>query len=111
MNISFSLTTPQVLNRTKFVTRRLGWEELQVGQRLVAIEKGQGLKKGEKVRRLCTIKVLEVRREPLNAITQEDVTLEGFPDMTREEFIKFFCKANRCQPTTIITRIRFGYVL
>jgi hypothetical protein len=111
MNISFHLTTPQFKARTKFVTRRLGWEKLVAGKILQAVEKGQGLKKGEKVKTLGNIIVLNVRREPLNAITKEDVILEGFPDMTTDEFIEFFCRANKCEPDTEVTRIEFGYLL
>lgn len=63
--MSFSLTTPQVLARTKTVTRRIGWWYLRRGQILRAIEKGQGLKKGEKVRLLGFIRILSTRTERL----------------------------------------------
>jgi hypothetical protein len=51
-NMSFSLTTPQVYAGTKTVTRRLGWRFAKAGQRVCAVEKGMGLKKGEKVKRI-----------------------------------------------------------
>lgn len=109
-NISFALTTPQFIARQKFVTRRIGWNNLSRGSILQAIEKGQGLKKGEKVVRLGKIFVTDVRREPLAAITAKDVILEGFPDMSRTEFIEFFCRANKCPDTEEVTRIEFGYL-
>lgn len=61
--MSFSLTTPQFLARTKTVTRRLGWARAKVGDIVTAVEKAQGLKAGEKVRRLGTIRLLSVERE------------------------------------------------
>ena len=45
--ISFSLTTPQFRDGTKDVTRRLGWTFLKPGDRLCAVVKAMGLKKGE----------------------------------------------------------------
>jgi len=109
-NISFSKTIPQFKARTKTVTRRIGWEFLRPGDLLMAIEKGQGLKKGGKVVKLGPIRILKAFRTPLSLIDQQDVIREGFPDMSPDEFVAFFCKAMRCQPDKIVTRIRFEYV-
>ena len=109
-NMSFSMTKRQVRERTKFVTRRLGWENLKPGERVMAIEKGQGLKKGERVERLCIIECVGKRRESLNAITREECALEGFPDMSPDEFVGMFCKANGCTKKTVVSRIEFRYV-
>ena len=107
-NMSFALTTEQVLNETKTVTRRLGWKNLEQYQEVWACKKCMGLKKGEKVEKIAMLTILNVRREPLNAITQEEVVKEGFPDMTRDQFIKFFCKTHKgCTPDTEVTRIEF----
>ena len=106
-NISFSLTTQQFLDGSKTQTRRLGWLHVKVGDVLNAIEKGQGLKKGEKVKRLGQIRVTAVRREPVFLITPEDVVKEGFPKMSPHEFICFFVKANNCQRMTEVTVIEF----
>ncbi len=111
--ISFSMTTDQVNAQAKDVTRRLGWENVKVGEQLQAIEKGQGLKKGEKVVKLCVIEVASVKREPLSAMKvygQIECKREGFPDMTPEQFIRMFCIANRCDADLIVTRIEFRYV-
>ena len=91
-NMSFSQTTPQFLDETKDITRRLGWLFLEAGDLVMAIEKGQGLKKGEKVKRLGVIEIVSVRRERLDAITQEEVVREGYPDWTPQRFIEHFCK-------------------
>jgi hypothetical protein len=130
-NISFQLTTEQVRSRTKTVTRRLGWRTVRPGDLLQAIVKGQGLKKGEHPEKLCVIRVVNVNREPLNHLTissetgplkvaiygayfYDDATREcakeGFPKMSPESFVEFFCKANGCPTQVIVTRIEFEYV-
>jgi hypothetical protein len=108
--LSFAATTPQILARTKTVTRRLGWRFIVAGDVVQAIEKGQGLRKGERVRRLAVLEVVSVRREPLRAITAEDVEREGFPGMSAEWFVDFFCRLNGCTPDTEVTRIAFRYL-
>lgn len=110
-NISFALTTPQFIDGTKTVTRRMGWEHLQGGEVLCVVEKSQGLKRGEKVRRLGEIRIVSARREPLSAITKEEVVREGFPNKPVSWFIKFFCQTHHgCTPDSLITRIEFQKV-
>ena len=93
MNISFSLTLPQVRAGTKDVTRRCGWEHLNPGQVLHGIEKGQGLKKGEHVKFIRDVQVVSVRRERLDRIITEpiygleEVRREGFPELTPRQFV------------------------
>lgn len=108
-NISFAYTTRQFRNRTKTVTRRKGWLRLKPGQYLRAVEKGMGLKKGEKVKVLGTIRVLSVRREPLEAITMDDVIKEGFDLMTPESFVDLYIKINGGDRDQVVTRIEFEY--
>lgn len=110
-NMSFALTTPQILARRKTVTRRLGWQTLKAGETIQAIEKGQGLKKGEKARKLAVLRVESVRRERLDAITQQDVYAEGFSGMDCAAFIDMFCRSHRpCEYWWAITRIEFSYI-
>ncbi len=110
-NMSFALTTPQILARTKTVTRRAGWAFLRLGDRIQAVEKGMGLKKGETVRRLAVLRVESVSRGPLQqGFTQDDVAREGFPDMTPDAFTEMFCRTHKgCTPDTVVTRIAFSY--
>lgn len=111
-NISFSLTTPQFIAGKKDVTRRCGWRNLKAGERLMAIEKGMGLKKGEKVKKLGVIEVVSVRRETLWEVNAEPNACrrEGFPDWEPDQFVKFFCKANKIRVADTVTRIEFRKV-
>jgi len=51
--------------------------------------------------------------ERLSAILQEadGPAKEGFPDMTGEQFVDFFCKHMKCDPLQEVTRIEFVHVL
>lgn len=109
-NISFSATKAQFRAHTKTVTRRMRWERLQAGDRLMGVEQAQGLRRGEKIVKMGAIEVVSVRREPLNAITPADVIQEGFPDLTPAQFVRFFCEFNTCAPDAMVTRIEFRYV-
>lgn len=109
-NMSFALTTPQLLAREKTVTRRLGWLYLRAGDYVQAVKKGMGLKPGEKLERLCVIRIVKTTRERLGEITAEDCAREGFPHMSPAEFVEFFCKTHKgCVPASIVTRIEFDY--
>jgi len=109
-HISFSMTTPQFLDGSKDVTRRMGWKQLKAGDELCAAKKCMGLKPGEQIERLGMIRVKAVRREPLADITPDDVVREGLPAWSTEEFIAFFCAGHGCQPSDIVTRIEFERV-
>lgn len=105
--MSFSMTKAQFLDGSKTVTRRLGWRNLEPGEELVAVEKCMGLQKGERQKVLGRLRVIDVRREPLSHITEEDVVSEGFPNMTTGDFIGVFANAMKCWGSTIVTRIEF----
>lgn len=126
-HISFAQTKAQILARRKFVTRRLGWEWLVAacarGERplLSGIEKGRGLKRGEKVKPLSVIRVLDARREPLRRLTDDvdyglrEIELEGFGDDENLKWpsvwVPWFCAGHRgCTPDSTITRIHFDYL-
>lgn len=113
-NISFALTTPQFIAGTKDVTRRMGWLFLIKDEELQGIEKGQGLGKGGKVKKLGLIRIVSVRREPLSLMITsprygvDECRREGFPDMSPREFVEFFCKGHKgCTSLSIVTRIEF----
>jgi hypothetical protein len=109
-NMSFSLTTQQIRDRSKDVTRRLGWFFLSPGDRLNACVKCQGLRPGEKIERLALIEVVSVSREPLNHIDARDVHREGFPGMTPDEFVAMFCEHMNVSRSTMVFRIEFRYL-
>lgn len=109
-NMSFAMTTDQVRAQTKTVTRRFGWWFLKAGDVVNGVEKAMGLQKGEKINRLCQIRVVSVRREPLNAITQDDVRREGFPDWTPEQFIQMLVDHYKIDPAANCNRIEFEYI-
>ncbi len=67
--MSFALTEPQLMDGSKTVTRRTGWQNLKPGTRLLAVRKAMGLKAGEKVQPLCEIEITSVRRERIDVIT------------------------------------------
>jgi hypothetical protein len=97
--MSFALTTQQIIDGTKNVTRRLGW-----------------LKPGEKVEKLrAPLRVVGVRREPLRWMTDsvfgdDECKREGFPHLSPEQFVEMFCATHKgCTPHTVITRIEFAY--
>ena len=114
-NISFMLTTDQIRNQSKTVTRRKGWKFLKVGDILNACVQCQGLKPGEKIERLGTIQVVDVRQEPLAAMLVTDygnneTKLEGFPHMTGKDFVGMFCDEMKSTLDQHITRIEFSYI-
>ena len=104
------LTTAQIKNRSKTVTRRRGWSFLKHGDILNACVKCMGLKKGEAIQKLCQIRVIDVRVEQLNVITQEECFKEGFPEKTPEEFVTMFVTHTGGLTCELITRIEFEYV-
>jgi len=84
---------------------------VKVGQTLMAVEKSMGLKSGEKIVRLGLIKVVSVRSEPLNAITQEDVVREGFPNLSPREFIDFLVNHYGIKDESrLVNRIEYRYL-
>ena len=109
-NMSFMLTTEQVKNKLKTVTRRMGWAFLKPGDIVNAVEKGMGLKKGEKIKRICQIRVISVDKVALIEISHADCFREGFPDMNPSEFISMFRKEMKCGLATDVNRIEFEYV-
>jgi hypothetical protein len=120
-NISFALTTEQVRNRTKTVTRRTGWKDLQPGTLLQPVVKGMGLKKGERVERIGRpIRIVSVRREPLFIEGHDrgdarygrmEAAREGFPThVSYGEFVDFFLAHNGGARSQVVTRIEFEYI-
>lgn len=113
--MSCSLTEAAVLDRTKTVTRRLGWLFLKPGDRLTLVRKAMGRRRAdgtvEPLVRLGEVEVVSVRRESLDLIDTADVRREGFPIQTPSWFVRFFCESHKgCKPDTTVTRIEWRYL-
>jgi hypothetical protein len=122
-NMSFALTTAQILAGSKTVTRRLGWLHAKPGQLIRPVRKCMGLQPGERIKVLRPpLRIVDVRREPLRRMTDDfeyglvEVALEGFandPEVGNPDaWVEFFIRSHRgCAPETVITRIAFSYEL
>lgn len=109
--MSFALTTKQVKEKTKDITRRQGWANLKAGTLLQPVEKGMGLKKGEKVKKIGgLIRVISNTSAPIEGICKSDVIREGFPNFKPSQFVEMYCKHNKVKPTDYCNRIVFEYV-
>lgn len=125
-NMSFALTTQQFIDGSKDVTRRLGWSFLKPGDHFMAVEKCQGLKKGEHVKKLGECVCEHNYQEPLREIIEFPMRIgfrpsilgpelfckteterEGFPNLTPEQFVEMFCREMHCTPETSVNRIEF----
>ena len=116
--MSVTLTEQAVVDRSKTVTRRLGWWADKNGRRLLVpgdhltlCRKVMGRKQGEALVRLAEVEVVDMSRQQVRvANTPDEAAREGFPDWTWGQFVAFFCKEMRCEPTTVVTRIEWRYV-
>ena len=104
------MTTDQIRAQTKTVTRRFGCSFLNPVDIVQAVEKAMGLRKGEKIKRLCLIRIVSTRTEPLRAITQDDVIKEGFPSWAPSEFVQMLIDHYKVEPTVSVNRIKFEYM-
>lgn len=122
--MAVSLTEDAVRDRTKTVTRRLGWTFLKPGDRLQLCRKVMGRKHAdgtvEPLERIALVEVVSVRRERLDSLfldSQSDyaacareVAREGFPGKSPEWFVRFFREHMHCTPDTVVTRIEWRYL-
>ena len=120
-NMSFALTTSQIQDGSKDVTRRLGWLQLKPGDLIRPVRKCMGLRPGEKIQPLRDpVRVVSVRRERLDLMTADldygidEVRREGFANHPEygwpSTWVEMFCATHKgCTPSTIITRIEFTY--
>jgi len=120
-NMSFALTTQQIMDGTKTVTRRLGWAQLTPGELFRPVYKCMGLKKGEVVQCIRDpLVAISIRLEPLDLLLNDlaygmaECAREGFGDHPvyrwPQNFVEYFCSTHRgCTPASIVTRIEFAY--
>lgn len=112
-NMSFFYTTDQMLAELKWITRRVGWWFLESGDLVMAVKKGMGLKKDEKIQRLYPIQIITATPEPLSRLlvadqyAYDEVLKEGFPDMSPKQFVEFFCDSHKCNSDKVVNRIHF----
>jgi hypothetical protein len=104
------MTTQQFKDGKKDITRRFGWWTLKPGDRVRAVEKAMGLKKGEKMVSLGEIEIVSTRKEPLWVIDQDDCIREGFPHMSPDQFIRMLTEHYGCNPQETVNRIEFRRV-
>ena len=105
-NISFDIIADAIVSREKDVTRRLGWGNLKAITRLWAVRNARSAN----IERLALIEVVSVASEPLNAITQDDVIREGFPDYSPQDFVDMLVGHYKITPDSLVNRIEFKYI-
>ncbi|HWP58983.1 MAG TPA: hypothetical protein VNL14_13910 [Candidatus Acidoferrales bacterium] len=112
--ISFAHTTPQLLERSKTVTRR-DWTDKHA-QKFRAGEVVQAYDKSPRCggKRVCFIRIKEIRLEALEALRNPiygpaEMIKEGFPGRDPLEFEKTFFSHSRRQDGTVY-RIEFEIV-
>jgi hypothetical protein len=109
--MSVALTEKAVRDRTKTVTRRMGWRFAKPGDRLTLCRKVMGRQPGEPLVRIAEVEIVSVRRERLLDIDDDDVVREGFGDeFVPSEFVDFFCEHMNVAPETEVTRIEWRYL-
>ena len=99
--MSCFLTIDQVRRRQKTVTRRHvdSWLKLRSGDLLPLIEKGQGLKRGEKQVLITKVEVVSVCVESLlDGLSPAEVEREGFGAVHPAEFAAFWAAAHGHKP-------------
>lgn len=119
--MSFALTESQIMDGSKTVTRRLGWQFLKPGDFVRPVRKAMGLKHGEKV---CVLRdplrIVSVRRERLGALLDsmeygfQEAALEGFGNHPEyrypSAFVNFFIDTHKGSHLDMfVTRIAFSY--
>lgn len=106
--MSFSATVEQMHSCQKTVTRRdpNTWKNLKAGDRLMAVEKAMGLAKGDTQQLIGEIEIVPNRVEPIVHLDDDEVTLEGFPHMTAEDFIDEVWRPIHGMPKSPMDRVR-----
>lgn len=115
--MSVALTIEAVRARRKTVTRRQidTWAHLKVGDRLVLVEKGQGIPKGEHQVIVAVAEVVAITEERLSAITPDEIRREAVPsshDWTPADFAAFWLASHGYTPDAdpLVRRIEWRYL-
>lgn len=120
--MSVSLTEQAVVERRKTVTRRVGWRFLRAGDRITLCRKVMGRRNGEPLVRLVDVEVVDVRRERVWDITDDDVAREAVDPAlfdehwidsgqpTPDAWVAWFCEQMGVRPDDEVTRIEWRYL-
>ena len=105
--ISFGQVLPQLLSGTKTVTRR-AWKDRHAKQFVNCWSQGKRIPAFDKDRRAGGKQIgwLNLTREPykekLSDMPESDLVVEGFPELTKEEFIRRFFKGDDSQEVWVL---------
>ena len=110
--MSFPDTLSCIQGTRQTETRRLGWSRIKRGDILYACE---SLSNHTGLSRMiyATLFVIDHSWEPLQDITEEGCTREGYEGVSPKDFIKMWCERHKKQavtPHTLVHRIHFEYV-
>ena len=115
--MSFMLTGPQMRDKSKTVTRRLGWRFAKPGMVVLAVSQCQGLKPGQKATIYGPIKIISTRWERLDEMLDYkygdiEATKEGFPELGGGGFVRMFCEHMKTHiaPQLYVNRIEFEHL-
>jgi hypothetical protein len=111
--MSFSMTTAAARAHTESVTRRLGWWSVKPGEVIMAIEKGMGLKKGEKQVEIGPFRVVSAKGEQVRDFFKygpEECAREGFPDLTPVQFVAMFKRHHSIPDNWPVNRIEIEWL-
>ena len=106
---------------TDVTRRRIPVRARKVGQHIRAVEKMQGLKKGDHQVVWGEIRIVSLEHEPLGDIitrpyrnsTLSECTREGFPELTPEEFVAMVIGhygRKNMDEDTMIERVQYVHV-
>ena len=101
--MSFVMTIKQFKSQSKTVTHRFKWGELKEGDVMQIV-----MKPSKKP--LGLIRIISIRKQQLNEITQKDVIKEGFPNWTPEQFMENLINHYNISPNLLVNRIEFEYL-
>lgn len=108
--VSFSHTSLALVTGNKDVTRRCGlyWQRaLRPGSRFAAIDRTP--RTGHGWNKIATCETVSAAAQKIDEVTDEECRREGRPDLTAEQFIRFYEEQFVCGDDWI-TRIEFRVI-
>lgn len=105
----FLVPSPAVAMHAKCVGRVVGRVSPGAGRVFPAVVCSLGDRESQ-VRAVGSVRVLSSRFERLSDVTERDVIMEGFPDLTVDEFVSMFLRYRGGDAAQEVTRIHFDWV-